>query len=89
MSDDQLKQSTQTLNLINDMIDNANHAYSGQVDPRTNQTRQGATWVHQQMQTLATLPISKVTSSNGSSQPQMSDNTSRAVGPNGTKVVEI
>ncbi len=89
MTDDDLKQSPQTLDLIDDMVANANHAYTGETDPATHQMRQGATWIHQQMQTLATLTISKVVPSpNGATQPQMSGNSSRAIGPNGTKLAK-
>ncbi|QBD83157.1 hypothetical protein EPA93_47240 [Ktedonosporobacter rubrisoli] len=56
MSDDQLRQPG-TLSLLNDMLDNATHAFVGQVDPATGKVRGGETWIHTQMQQLATLDI--------------------------------
>jgi hypothetical protein len=61
MSDKQLQQP-QTLNLINDMIANANYAYTGQTDPNTGQMHQGVVWIHEHVQELAVLNISKFTS---------------------------
>ncbi|GCE14600.1 hypothetical protein [Tengunoibacter tsumagoiensis] len=66
MSDDQLKQGD-TLTVLNDMIDNTNHAYSGQLDPSTNTMRNGAVWVHDHMQTLSQLTITKYTLPQGTS----------------------
>ncbi|GCE31126.1 hypothetical protein KDA_66100 [Dictyobacter alpinus] len=59
MSDAQLKQPP-TLTLINDMIANSNHAFAGQLDPSTNQMRQGVIWLHDHMQSLATLELKEV-----------------------------
>ncbi|GAC1447426.1 MAG: hypothetical protein PVS3B1_31100 [Ktedonobacteraceae bacterium] len=59
MSDDQMRQPA-TLSIINDMIENANRAYTGELDPSTNSTRQGIIWVHDHMQTLAHIDITKV-----------------------------
>ena len=56
MSDAQLRQLA-TLNLLNDMIDNINHAFAGQLDPSTGQTLQGVSWLHEHMNALATLTI--------------------------------
>jgi hypothetical protein len=77
MTDAQLKQQPETLNLINDLIDNTNQAYTGEMDPITNQMREGATWVHRQMQALATLSITTVAPTTNQA-PQMSGNTDRA-----------
>jgi hypothetical protein len=63
MSDQQLQQPA-TLNLLNDMIDNANHAYTGQLDPATGQMREGVIWIHDHMQNLATLNINTITPNN-------------------------
>lgn len=71
MTDQQLRQP-QTLTLINDMIDNANRAYAGQIDPTTGQMREGATWVHDNMQSLAIMSISRFNAS-GSSIQMMPD----------------
>lgn len=56
MTDAQLL-APSTLALINDMIANASNAYAGEIDPSTNQMREGVTWIHDHMQTLATLDI--------------------------------
>lgn len=56
MTDTQLRQPS-TLNLLNDMVDNATKAYVGQQDPNTGQMRQGVNWLHSNMQNLATLDI--------------------------------
>lgn len=71
MTDQQLRQP-QTLTLINDMIDNANRAYAGQIDPTTGQMREGVTWVHDNMQSLAIMSISRFSAS-GSSIQMMPD----------------
>lgn len=68
MSDAQLRQP-QTLSLLNDMIQNANAAYIGQPDPNTGEMYQGVTWIHNQIQTLATLDI--VAYNPGNSNVQM------------------
>ncbi len=67
MSDVQLQQPS-TLNLINDMIDNATHAYSGQIDPSTGEMREGISWVHDHMQLIATFNISTFTANSQSIQ---------------------
>jgi hypothetical protein len=60
MTDQQLQQPA-TLNLINDMIDNANHAYVGQTDPVTGEVHEGVIWLHEHMQLLATMDITSFT----------------------------
>ena len=72
MSDQQLQQP-QTLNLINDMIANANYAYTGQTDPNTGQMRQGVVWIHEHIQELAVLNVSKFTSTSGSALELIQD----------------
>lgn len=64
--DDQQLQQPGTLSLLNDMIDNANHAYTGQLDPSTNAMREGAVWIHDHMQTLAMLDVTHFTAVKGS-----------------------
>ncbi|MBV9707951.1 MAG: hypothetical protein JO125_11160 [Chloroflexi bacterium] len=56
MNDQQLHQSS-TLSLLNDMIDDANYAYVGQIDPTTGTMQQGVVWAHDHIQELATLDI--------------------------------
>ncbi len=56
MSDTQVRQP-QTLSLLNDMIASTNAAYIGQTDPNTGEIYEGVTWIHSQIQSLATLDI--------------------------------
>jgi hypothetical protein len=58
MSDEQMVQPS-TLSIINDMIANIDHAYSGLPDPSTNNTHEGVNWIHNHMQFLATLDITR------------------------------
>jgi hypothetical protein len=68
MSDTQLKQAA-TLTFLDDMVANAGYVYAGQQDPNTNTMREGVTWIHDQMQTLANLTITQFkATTNGSSQ---------------------
>ncbi len=61
MNDQQLSQPG-TLTIINDMIDNATHAYTGQIDPNTGQIHEGVVWIHDHMQELATMDINTFSS---------------------------
>ncbi len=72
MSDDQLHQPN-TLTLLNDMIMNANSAYVGQTNTATGEVQQGISWVHNQMQSLAVIPIALY--SQGRSSIQMIKNS--------------
>lgn len=56
MSNEQLAQAG-TLPLLNDLIDNANHAYGGQIDSTTGEMRGGILWIHTRMQALAVLDV--------------------------------
>ncbi len=56
MSDQQLNEPA-TLTLLNNLLNNATHAYTGMVDPTTSQMRNGVLWIHHQMQMLATLDV--------------------------------
>lgn len=67
MSDAQLLQPA-ALSLINDMITAASGAYAGQVDPATGQMREGAVWIHAQLQSLATLDITAYMASDSPEQ---------------------
>ncbi len=60
MNNQQLSQPA-TLTLLNDMFNNATHAYTGMIDPTTGQMRNGVQWLHHQMQTLATLNVTAYT----------------------------
>jgi hypothetical protein len=72
MSDQQLRQP-QTLNLINDMIANANYAYTGETDPNTGQMHQGVVWIHEHIQELAMLDVSKFTPTTSSALELIKD----------------
>ena len=56
MSDQQLQQSA-ALTLLNDLQMNAAFAFSGQIDQTTGVRREGAQWVFQETQRLATMQI--------------------------------
>ncbi len=73
MSDTQLLQPA-ALSLINDMIASASNAYAGQVDAATGRMQQGAAWIHDQLQALATLDITPYQASSSPEQiiPQSS-----------------
>jgi len=43
--------------LLNDMVDQANFAYTGEVDPTTGTMRNGVIWIHAHMQSLASLDV--------------------------------
>ncbi len=57
MSNAQLGQSA-ALSLLDDMVLQAGNAYSGNTDPATNQFKQGVVWIHQQLQSIATINVS-------------------------------
>ncbi|GHO82054.1 hypothetical protein [Dictyobacter formicarum] len=86
MDDNQLRQPD-TLTLINDMIDNANHAFAGQLDPSTNQMRQGVIWLHDHMQALATIDLTVVKPDASGVVPQIIPGNirPRAIVPNEAK----
>ncbi len=77
MSDAQLRQPA-TLALLNDMIDNATNAFTGQVDPATGQMREGVTWIHDQIQALAVLDVKHITASGPALQFVPNTNLRRA-----------
>lgn len=70
MSDAQLR-APATLSLLNDMIDNINHAFAGQLDPLTGRTREGVSWLHDNMNALAMLDITPVKAHASGLVPQM------------------
>ena len=72
MTDAQLGQP-QSLALLNDMVDQANHAYIGEIDPTTGEMRQGVTWIHEHLQSLATLMVTQYIASG--SPPEIVPNT--------------
>ncbi len=56
MTNAQLMQPA-ALALLNDMVQQANYAYSGQIDPVSSAMRQGAMWMHAQVQAVAALDV--------------------------------
>src|SRR5205823_3934001 len=69
MDDTQL-QSQNALTLLNDMVTNAASAYVGQSDPATGSNINGVAWIHNELQGLATIPITTPTADNASSGSQ-------------------
>jgi hypothetical protein len=57
-------QSQDALTLLNDMVTNATSAYVGQFDPATGGNINGVTWIHNELQGLATIPITTSTANN-------------------------
>jgi hypothetical protein len=55
------------------MIANANYAYTGQTDPNTGQMHQGVVWIHEHIQELAVLNVSKFTPANNSALELIQD----------------
>ncbi len=56
MTNAQLMQPA-ALALLNDMVQQANNAYSGQIDPVSGVMHQGVIWIHAQAQALAALDV--------------------------------
>jgi len=56
MTNAQLMQPS-ALALLNDMVQQANSAYSGQIDPVSGAMHQGVIWIHAQAQSLATMDV--------------------------------
>ena len=71
MTDAQLGQPT-ALTLLNDLVDQANHAYVGELDPASSEMREGVTWIHEHLQSLATLPVTQYIA--GGSPPEIVPN---------------
>jgi len=60
LNDRQFKAQS-TLTVLNDMVVLANNAYTGTTDPTTGATQFGIVWVHSQLQSLATVPVTVAT----------------------------
>ena len=58
MTDAQLGQP-KAFSLLNDMVDQANYAYVGQIDPTNGAMREGVTWIHEHLQSLATFTVTQ------------------------------
>ncbi|HEU5383667.1 MAG TPA: hypothetical protein VFV38_50345, partial [Ktedonobacteraceae bacterium] len=57
-------QSTTALSLLDDMVTNANTAYTGQFDPPTGGNINGIVWIHNELQGIATMSVTTSTSEN-------------------------
>ncbi|GAC1426663.1 MAG: hypothetical protein NVS4B1_15240 [Ktedonobacteraceae bacterium] len=66
MNADQLVQSD-ALTLLNDLFIQANHAFVGQVDPNTDNVKEGVVQIHYNVQALATFDVTSCTLQNGKS----------------------
>jgi len=76
MTGDQLAQPA-AFDLLNNMVDQANHAYVGDIDPATGEMLQGVTWIHNQLQTLATLTVTQYIA--GVSPPEIVPNPNNSI----------
>lgn len=75
MTNAQLSQPA-AFTLLNDMVVQASNAYTGNTDPATGQVQQGVAWIHQQLQSLATIAINTYTA-NGTA-PEMGPGSQNA-----------
>ena len=66
MNTDQLLQAD-TGTLLNDLFTQANNAFVGQVDPNTNNVKEGVVQIHYNIQALATFNVAPCTIQNGKS----------------------
>ncbi len=76
MSDAQLGQAAASA-LLNDMVVQASNAYTGNTDPATGHAEHGVAWIHQQLQSMATISVS--TYIGGGTVPEVGPST-----PNGS-----
>jgi hypothetical protein len=76
MTDAQMSQPA-ALTLLNEMVDMANNAYAGQIDPATGEMREGVLWIHNHMQSLATFEVAHYTASNQT--PEMIPSTNKSM----------
>ena len=58
MDDTQLGQPG-AYSVLNDMVDQADQAYAGQVDPSTGAVLEGVAWIHEHLQSLASLTVTQ------------------------------
>ena len=66
MNSDQLVQPD-ALTTLNDLFTQANNAFVGQVDPSTNNVKEGVVQIHYNIQALATFDVAPCTTTNGKS----------------------
>jgi hypothetical protein len=77
MTDAQLGQP-ESFALLNEMVDQANHAYVGEMDPTTGEMREGVTWIHEHLQSLATLTVTQYIARGSSPEIVPNTNTTTA-----------
>jgi hypothetical protein len=68
MTDAQLGRP-ESFSLLNDMVDQADHAFAGQVGPATGAVREGVAWIHEHLQSLAILTVTQYKA--GGSPPEI------------------
>ncbi len=73
MTDAQWKQPA-AISLLNDMVSLAGNAYTGSTNPATGQFTQGGVWIHQQLQSIASIAIS--TYIGGGTSPELGPSSS-------------
>jgi len=74
MNDVQLGQ-LEAYSILNDMVDQANQAYAGQVDPSTGAVLEGVAWIHEHLQSLASLTVTQYDSAGSPPEIAPSNNT--------------
>ena len=74
MNDTQLGQSN-AFSLLNNMVDQADHAYAGQVDPSTGGVLEGVSWIHEHLQSLASLTVTQYNAGGSPPESVPSNNT--------------
>jgi hypothetical protein len=74
MNDVQLGQP-EAFSLLNDMVDQANQAYAGQVDPSTGAVLEGVAWIHERLQSLASLTVTQYKAAGSPPEIAPSNNT--------------
>ena len=77
MTDAQLGQP-EAFSILNDMVDQANHAYVGQIDPTNGAMRDGVTWIHEHLQSLATFTVTQYIASGSPPEIVPNNNTTTA-----------
>ena len=63
MNEMQLK-SDMALSLLNDMVTNANTAYTGHFDPTIGGTINGIVWIQSELQEVATMTVTTASATN-------------------------
>ena len=64
-----------TFSVLNDMVDQANRAFAGQIDPATDAVREGVAWIHEHLQSLATMTVTQYNAGGSPSEIVPNNNT--------------